>query len=157
MENFVSFNLYNNAWRGIEKMGNYIFYDPEETISGALPFLVFHFVTNYNLEDLELFFKLAGFTTFKEEEIPHMKSSKKSYNLPNERQYHAGWFGGFTDEESAKKYIESELGEGIIAKFLRLKKELLLQEKDRLLDRLGNIEQEIQRYEKLLDSSKVTR
>jgi len=135
-KDYFQFNLYGNDWGELDKKGKYVFQNRDEKIGlhSSLPFLVFHFVTNYDLSDLELFFRLAGFSAFTEEELPDSIVTPRSINLSNKENVHGGMFGGFTDEERAKKCIESELGEGIISEFQKLKIARLLQQRDQLLE-----------------------
>jgi len=126
-DNYFKFNLYGNTWGEFAQTGEYIFQNSNKKITknSCLPFLVFHFVVDYNLSDLELFFKLAGFISFTEEELPRDIVVPENINLANKRNFHKGLLGGFNDKESAEKFIESELGKGTIAKFNKLKRALL--------------------------------
>lgn len=144
-EEYFKFYLYGETWGSIAQSGNYIFQDKNNKIgiNDALPFLVFHYVTNYNLDDLELFFKLAGFVAFTEEEIPSAKKMHKVINIPKRVNAHRGWFGGFDTEEKAKQFIESKLGENLISKFKEIKREQLLYKRASLLASLENIKQEL--------------
>ncbi len=128
--------------------GKYIFQNRNNTIrlNDVLPFLVFHYITNYNLDDLELFFKLAGFSAFREEELPSSIIEPINIDLPNKNYVYTSYFGGFTDEEEAKVYIETELGEGIISKYRTVKKNQLLQKKVQLEEQIANIEEELKNY-----------
>lgn len=145
-ENYFKFDLYGDNWGELAEKGKYIFQNTNMKIGAhtALPFLVFHFVTDYNLSDLELFFRLAGFSAFTEDELPNSIVNPEIINLTNRKNVHAGWFGGFADEEEAKKFIESELGEGIISKFRDIKRRQLLHKKVELLEQLRNTEQELE-------------
>lgn len=145
-DDYFKFNLYGDNWGDLVEKGNYIFQNPNRKIgvNDSLPFLVFHFVTNYNLPDLELFFRLAGFSAFTEDELPNSIITPEVINLTNRKNVHTGWFGGFTDEAKAKRFIESELGEGIISKFRDIKRKQLLHKKVELLKQLKNTEQELE-------------
>ncbi|MBE6154783.1 MAG: hypothetical protein E7163_04350 [Firmicutes bacterium] len=141
-DNYFIFNLYGDNWGDLKEKGKYVFQniDCKVGVHNVLPFLVFHYVTDYNLEDLELFFRLAGFSAFTREEMPDSVTSPDVINLSNRKNAHAGNFGGFRDEYSALKYIEQELGAGIIRKFLNVKKMLLAHEKLELHIRLKSID-----------------
>lgn len=145
-EDYFKFNLYGDNWGDLAEEGKFVFQNPNRKIGvhTSLPFLVFHFVTNYNLSDLELFFRLAGFSAFTEDELPNSIITPEVINLTNRKNVHTGWFGGFTDEEEAKKFIESELGEGIISKFRDIKRKQLFHKKFQLLEQLRNTEQELE-------------
>jgi len=144
-KDYFQFNLYGDDWGELAEEGKYVFQNRDEKIGlhSALPFLVFHFVTNYDLSDLELFFRLAGFSAFTKEEFPNSIVTPRVINLTNRKNVHDGKFGGFTDEEKAKKFIESQLGEGIISEFKDLKKEQLLRQKAQLIGESRDIEQKI--------------
>lgn len=118
--------------------GKYIFHNLDNKISNdkVLQILVFHFIANYNLSDLELFFRLAGFMAFTEEEFPNSIVTSQDIILTTREHTPSGWFGGFNDEEKAKAYIESELGEGIISKFEEIKRQQLLHKKVQVLEGL---------------------
>ncbi len=145
-EDYFKFNLYGDNWGDIAEKGKYIFQNHNRKIGvhDSLPFLVFHFVTNYNLSDLELFFRLAGFSAFTEKELPNTIVIPEAINLTNRKNVHTGWFGGYTDEEEAKEFIESKLGEGIISRFKDLKRKQLLDKKVQLLKELRDTEQELE-------------
>lgn len=144
---YFKFNLYGDNWGDLEEKGKYLFQNTNRKIGvhSLLPFLVFHFVTDYNLSDLELFFRLAGFSAFTEEELPNSIVTPEVINLTNRKNVHTGWFGGFTDEEDAKEFIESELGEGIISKFKDLKRKQSLHKKVQLIEDLRNTKQELEK------------
>jgi hypothetical protein len=113
-DNYFKFNLYNNNLSLVVEQGKYVFQNFNDKISEyePLPSLVFHFVTNYNLDDLELFFRLAGFNAFPQEKM--LDVNPKIIKLTNDK-----WL--FIEEEKAKSYIESELGAGIIEKYQSVK------------------------------------
>lgn len=77
-ENYFSFCLYDGMTSEPIKKGNYIFLNFNNEIAkfenftkfDDLPILVFHYIVDYNVEDLELFFRLAGFSAFVIDEIP---------------------------------------------------------------------------------------
>ncbi len=102
-----------------------------------------HYVTNYNLEDLELFFRLAGFSAFTEEELPNSIVMPMSINLTNKNNVHSGCFGGLTNEEDATKFIEDILGKNVISKYKNIKKKQLLHKRNSLLASLQEIDQEL--------------
>lgn len=56
-EEFFKFNLYGDNRGEIAQTGKYIFQNKDNKIKvhNSVPFLVLHYVTNYNLDDLELF------------------------------------------------------------------------------------------------------
>lgn len=141
-EEYFKFNLYGDKCGDIEQTGKYVFQNIDGVVSvnSALPFLVLHYVTNYNLADLEFFFRLAGFSAFTEEELPNSIVTPVAINLTNRNNVTSGWYGGFNKEEEAKKFIESRLGEGIISRFQDIKRKKLLHERDSLLEKLANID-----------------
>ncbi len=143
---YFKFNLYGDSWGEYAERGKYIFQNRDNKIKArnVLPFLVFHFVVNYNLADLELFFKLAGFSTFTEEELPRSIVIPVDIGLTNRNKVYAGCFGGYTDEEEAIKYIEAELGEGIIARFRDIKTKQLECQKEQLLEQLRKNARELE-------------
>ncbi len=145
-EGYFKFNLYGDNWGDLAEKGKFVFQNPNRKIGvhTSLPFLVFHFVTNYNLSDLELFFRLAGFSAFTEDELPNSIITPEVINLTNRKNVNTGWFGGFTEEEAAKNFIESELGEGIISKFRDIKRKQLLHKKIELFEQFRSTEQELE-------------
>lgn len=153
-ENYFKFSLYGDSRGDIAEEGKYIFQNSNQKISknSCLPFLVSHYVTKYNLSDLELFFKLAGFSAFTEQELPNSIVTPTYIGLPNRKNATSRFFGGYEDEDEAKKFIESELGEGIISRFRDLKIKQLSHQKNQLLEELRNIEQKLE----IKDSTCVT-
>lgn len=124
-QTYFTFNLYNSTGEKLEKEGKYIFQNRTNdhitiNIYNALPHLVFKYITNCNLDELELFFKFAGFSSFTKEELPKEIVQPETINLENkptiikESQY--------IDDEEIKKIIEFGLGEGIIQTFTDFKK-----------------------------------
>ncbi|MBQ4634550.1 MAG: hypothetical protein IJB71_04305 [Bacilli bacterium] len=159
-ENYFKFNLYGDNWSDLAETGKYVFQNRDNKVGvhNSLPFLVFHFITDYNLSDLELFFRLAGFSAFTQEEMPDSITIPEVINLSNHKNIHAGWFGGFTNEEEAKKYIETELGAGIISRYREVKRALLAHKKVQLLEQMRSVEQKIEEYTlATTDSSRHTR
>lgn len=144
-EEYFTLNLYGDNWGDFAQKGKYIFQNKDNIIQphNSLPFLVFHFVTNYNLDDLELFFRLAGFSAFTEEELPRSIVNPISINLSNQKNVHSGMFGGITSEEEGIKHIESTFGEGIIARFRDIKTKQLFHKKVQLLEQIKLIEQDL--------------
>ena len=71
-DNYVRFDLY---WEDpindiLLQSGKYIFRDNKLQLYGAgVIYDILHFVTNYNLADLELFLRLNGFCAFSNEEM----------------------------------------------------------------------------------------
>ncbi len=126
-----------------EKYGKYIFQDKNNRIKNndILPLLVFHYIVNYNLDDLELFFRLAGFNAFRREELP--KTLTTTIDVPNRSHT---YFNGLKGEEKDKTYIEAELGEGIIARYIKIKKNQLLYKKAQLEKQIANIEEELKNF-----------
>lgn len=140
-EKYFKFNLYGDNWGDIVQTGKYIFQNVGNKIGvhKSLPFIVFHYVANYNLDDLELFFRLAGFSAFTEDELPDSIVRPININLTNKNNVHSGLFGGFTNEEEAKRYIEIELGENVISKFNNIKEKRSLCKRANLLSSLQAI------------------
>lgn len=143
MQDYFKFNLYGDNWGDLAESGKYVFQNKDYKVGvhNSLVFLVFHFVVNYNLSDLELFFRLAGFSAFTREEMPDSITNPDVINLTNKKNVHTGWFGGFTDSEEAKAFIESELGEGIISRYKHVKRNLLAHEMVQLREQLRADEQ----------------
>ena len=75
------------------------------------------------------------------------------HNLTNKKNVHTRCFGGFTDSEEAKAFIESELGEGIISKYRNVKRSLLAHEKVQLLEQLRVVDQQIEMHTSLTNES----
>lgn len=145
-EGYFQFNLYGDGWGEIARKRKYVLQNKDNIIerNSALPFLVFHYIVNYNLDDLELFFRLAGFSSFSEEELPNIIITP--INLPSRENVHNGWFGDVTNEEEAQEYIEVELGEGIIAKYRDVKKKQLLHKNFLLEQQRKSIREELKNY-----------
>lgn len=147
-ENYFRFNLYGDNWGDLKETGKYVFLNRDNKVGvhNNLPFLVFHYITNYNLSDLELFFRLAGFSAFTQEEMPDSITIPDVINLKNRENVHYGWFSGYTNEIIVKKYIESELGTGIISRYRSVKRAQLARKKVQLIEQMRNIEKEIENH-----------
>lgn len=125
IEHYFRFDLYGDNWSEITQQGKYVFYDPNYEISvntnHALPFIILHFVTEYNLLDLELILRLAGFSALLPEEMPYRDVEYINYSSYPGFIYDS-LFDGCTTKEEAEKYIEEKLGDGIIEKYKESKK-----------------------------------
>lgn len=123
MENsYFQFVLLGDNDEDEREYGKCIFQD--EYNKSCLATLIFSFVTdNKNLDDIELFYKVAGFNTIRKEEIPNGENIKEIY-LYRRDFYHIPT-AGITDVDSAHKYIEFYFGLGFINKFRTIKIERL--------------------------------
>ena len=123
-DNYIKFALYTENWLKIKQDSKYVFQDNECKInSKRIPNLILHYVTNYNLEDLELILRLSGINAFSIEEMPQSFCLAKTYSLLDEKLSYD------LSKEEAIKEIENVLGNGIIDKYNKLK---LHQKKQRL-------------------------
>ena len=126
IEHYFKFDLCEDKWSEITQKGKYVFYDPYYEISAdtnyELPFIILHFITEYNLSDLELILRLAGFSALLPEEMPYCNVETLSYSS-SARYISDSWFDGCSTKQQAEKYIEEKLGDGIIAKYRESKKE----------------------------------
>ena len=126
IEHYFTIDLHGENWSEITEKSKYIFFDPYYEISTdtnyALPFIILHFITNYNLSDLELILRLAGFSALLPEEMPY-RDVETLYYSTSPRYISTSWFDGCSTKQQAEKYIEEKLGDGIIAKYRESKKE----------------------------------
>ena len=123
-DNYIKFALYTENWLKLKQDGKYVFQDNECKInSKRIPNLILHYVTNYNLEDLELILRLSGINAFSIEEMPQSFCLAKTYSLLDEKSCDD------LSKEEAIKEIEDVLGNGIIDKYNKFK---LHQKKQRL-------------------------
>lgn len=148
MFDYFKFDLYGDTWGEKVESGKFIFQDHNNIVGvdNVLPFLVFHYIVDYNLVDLELFFRLAGFSAFSQEELEEPIVHSEVINLVNKENAHRVWSDVFLDEERAKQYIEKALGEGVISRFKDIKKKQLLHEKVKLLEKTQKLEHELESY-----------
>ncbi len=145
-ENYFQFKLHTKY--SLTQSGKYIFQNKHNDCENntLLKFLVFHYIADYKLDDLELFFRLAGFSAFTREELPSSIIKPVSIDLYDKDYFYPPRLYGNGDEEEAKAYIEKELGEGIIAKYRTVKKKQLLQKKAQLEVQMLSIEEELRNY-----------
>lgn len=123
-DNYIKFALYTENWLKIKQDSKYVFQDNECIInSKRIPNLILQYVTNYNLEDLELILRLSGINSFSIEEMPQSFCLAKTYSLLDEKSCDD------LSKEEAIKEIEDVLGNGIIDKYNKFK---LHQKKQRL-------------------------
>jgi len=132
IEHYFTIDLCGDNWSEITEKSKYIFYDPYYEISTdnnyELPFIILHFITNYNLSDLELILRLAGFSALLPEEMPYRHVDTLSYST-SPRYISDSWFDGCLTKKHAEKYIEEKLGTGIIAKYRESKNEQYARER----------------------------
>ena len=112
---YFCLQVYGNGWQEIAERSNLVFHNKGGIIKSGecLTFLVFAFVANYNLSDLELFFELAGFECYPIEENPD-PSHTLNITLPNMNKAHFGLFGGYDTKVDALAFIKEKFGNNII-------------------------------------------
>ena len=113
-------NIYDDE--NIIESGNYLFQNDKNHIINEytrLPELIYYFVTNYNLCDLELFLRIAGFSAFKRDELP--KSFTNFFEIKIVKRYDYDYIVGFDNQDKARNYINEALEDNIIEKFFNLK------------------------------------
>lgn len=146
-EYFV-FDLYKDNWSNLTSSGKFVFVKNSTAIISnytILPFVIFHYIVNCNLEDLELFFKVAGFVSFTREEMPYEVAIPDIIHLANKESMYS-WSNGLISIEEAKAYVEKQLGAGIIEKFLDIKRKQLAYKKVKLYDKLEQAEEMQDKY-----------
>lgn len=134
-ENYFSFCLVDAMTSKPIERGYYIFQNFNNEIEiitefEDLIYIIFHYIANYNLYSLELFFRLAGFSAFSFGEIPESVVNceliplfEKKYvtiDLSNKVKFPIK-----SDEEAkkiAEEYIESILGEGVVSRYYEVQK-----------------------------------
>ena len=128
-DNYVRLILYGEKWSDLKERGKYVFQDKNYKLKGDTYLLlaILHYITNYNLNDLELFLRLSGINAFTLEEMPNSFSESTIIDILTDKKIES-----YTNEEEAKRYIEYKLGKGIINKYKRLKIEQLKNMKDKL-------------------------
>lgn len=124
-QTYFTFNWYNSTGEKLEKEGKYIFQNrPNDHITiniyNTLPHLIFKYITNGNLDELELFFKFAGFSSFTKEELPKEIVQPEAINLKNKPAIIKE--SPYIDDDEIEKIIEFALEEGIIQTFTDFKK-----------------------------------
>lgn len=141
MQNSFIFNIYNDDGNEILEIGNYYFWNNDYSVRlvNAISFLIFRFIVNYNLSDLELFLQIAGFNSMKIKDIPCSVINPEIINLSTSRDINKGPFKGYTNSKYVIAYIKSEFGEDIITKYMNVKK-MCLYHKAQLLKKLCNNE-----------------
>lgn len=107
-EGYFTFKLYGDNRGYISQVGKFVFQNRNNIIrpNNVLPCLVFHYITNYNLDDLELFFRLVGFSTFTKEELPSSIIEPIDINLPNKNYIYTNYFGGSLTKKKPKHILK---------------------------------------------------
>ena len=142
MENdFFKFNLDGNDYNGYTTVGKYILKDKDSILKKHkyLPFLILYFITDYNLNDLEFFFRFSGFSAFSLDELPDFIVNPTIIKLPVPQNINKYTNGMNLDEVKAFEYIEYVLGKGIIEKFFEIKKAQLVCKKNILLQQVSQL------------------
>ena len=136
-DNYFRFDMYGDNWSELIALSKYVFQNKDNKVGNfnSLPFLVFHFIVNHNLSDLELFFRLAGFSAFTIEEMPDSITIPDVINLTNRDYVYDEWLGLVYNKEKAKAFIEKELGVGVISKYYDVKKQLLYHQEVKIFER----------------------
>ena len=138
-------------WSDLVESGGYVFQNNDYKIGvhNSLAQAVFDFVVNHNLHDLELFFRLAGFSAFTLEEMPDSISKAEVLNLSSKQNVP----DRLNSYEEAKAYIESELGEGIISKYESVKKLMLFYRVNVVRNQLKKVTQQLEEFHPSYESS----
>lgn len=128
-DNYVRLILYGEKYSDLKQKGKYVFQDNNYKLreDTYLLLAILHYITNYNLNDLELFLRLSGINAFTLEEMPNSFSESTIIDILTDKKIES-----YTNEEEAKRYIEHKLGKGIINKYKRLKLEQLKNMKDKI-------------------------
>lgn len=145
-KNYFRFRVYGDNWRDLSEESNYVFLDYDNKFTDTLSNFVWHFIAMYNLSDLELFFRLAGFSAFTLEEMPDYITNPKIINLPGGKMPFAICSTEYlqiitgTYAFDFGKIIESELETGIIERYQNVKKSMLANEMIELRSKLKTLE-----------------
>lgn len=145
MENdFFKFNLDGTDYNGYTTTGKFIFKDRDNILKKHkyLPFFILYYIVQYNIDDLEFFFRLMGFSAFKLDELPDFIINPTIINLPVPQNVNEYTNGMNLDEAKVFKYIEDVLGIGIIEKYFEIKKAQLKCKKNILLQQISHLKNE---------------
>lgn len=129
-DEYFRFEYYGDDWDDLIETGRYVFKNVNNKVNatnGLVP-LIFHFIVDYNLQDLELFFKLAGFNSFTIDEMPDSLTKPSVIPLVIKGNFRISYNG--VSREEIIKYIEKEFGNGIISRFYEVKKAQSANNKD---------------------------
>ena len=145
-KNYFRFRVYGDNWHDFSEESNYVFLDYDNKFTDTLSSFAWHFIAMYNLSDLELFFRLAGFSAFTLEEMPDSITNPKIINLPGGKMPFAMCNTEYlqiitcTYTHDFRKIIESELGPGIIERYQNVKISKLTNEMVELRSKLKTLE-----------------
>jgi len=146
---FYIFNLDGCDYYGYTTTGKFIFKDKDNILKNHkyLPFYVLYYVTNYDFDDLEFFFRLMGFSAFKLDELPDFIVNPTIINLPTPQDIDNYTNGMYLDANQAIEYIEKIFGEGAVNKYFEIRKAQLMCKKNQLLQQLSHFEVEEKKRE----------
>ena len=115
---YLRFSLFENDESELIQKGNYIFMDNYLSLHEvSVIYYVLHYVTNYNLSDLELFLRLSGFCAFTSEEMEKPYSKVFDFSLiKNMNSAHR------CTKEQAIKAIKLKFGSDSIENFKEFKR-----------------------------------
>lgn len=141
---FFKFNLDGADYSGYTTTGKYILKDKNDILKNyeCLPFFVLYYITQYNFDDLEFFFRLAGFSAFELDELPDFVVNPIIINLPVPQNINEYTNGMNLDEKKVLGYIEDVLGEGIIKKYFEIKKAQLFCKRNKFLQEINQLKRE---------------
>ena len=99
-DNYFQVHIYDKNWGDQVETSKYVYQDKCLDVDVYdLVYVIYYFILDRNLEDLELFLRLAGFSSFTLEEIPY------SITIPLD----------------AISFVEKYFGEGFVDYFYRVK------------------------------------
>ncbi len=135
-DNYVRLILYGEKYSDLKQKGKYVFQDNNYKLreDTYLLLAILHYITDYDLHDLELFLRLSGINAFTLEEMPDSFSTPTFVDILTDKR-----FTSYTNLEEAEKYIEYKLGKGIINKYKKLKLEQLKSIKEKIHVQENNI------------------
>ena len=147
-DNYVRFDLY---WESpidniLLQSGKYIFRDSNLQLHdfGAI-YYVLRYVTNYNLNDLELFLRLNGFSAFSNDEMMNEYSHAYTFSLNKNNN-----IAHFCTEEEAIKEIKSKFGSKSIENFKEFKILQYERKIQNLQTEINELKKEKERFNKSL-------
>ncbi len=151
-DNYVKFELFkednfDNAFsHHVLQSGNYIFRDNNLELHGTgAIYDVLHFVTNYNLADLELFLRLNGFCALTKEEM--MEDYNKVYTISLNRNNNIAYNH---NRDTAIYEIKSKFGSNCIEKYRRFKILQYEKEINELTEKVNALKEEKNKVDKNL-------
>lgn len=135
-ENYFKIYIYDGNWDNLVETSTFVFQDKISKFNiSDIIYILYHLVFNHNLEDIEFFLRLTGYSAFNSDEMPDSIAYPESIILNTQRDIQWCW-GNIKTREDAITFVEESLGKGIIDYFYKVKENQICHQNVKLYEQI---------------------